>query len=92
MKAFLITTAMSTILATSAFAQTTAPKAPATPTPGMTDAAETRFKAADKDNNGSLTGEELASYKTVMPRIDTDKDGAVSRGEFAAAVKSGVIK
>jgi hypothetical protein len=70
-----------------AFAQATPPKMPAA------DAAvDAKFKAADKNNNGSLDGAELDTYKPNLAKIDTDKDGKISSAEFAAASKSGVIK
>jgi hypothetical protein len=78
-----------------------APKAPAaTPAPATTaapaaalDAAgETRFKSADKNNNGVLDGAEVESFKANMVKIDADKDGKISRAEFASALKGGVIK
>src|SRR5262245_35789792 len=73
----------------------TAPKAPTTPSAPaatMDSATEAKFKAADKDNNGVLEGAELNTYKADLAKIDTNKDGKVSRDEFAAAGKSGVIK
>ena len=70
-----------------AFAQTTPPKAPAA------DAAvDAKFKAADKNGNGSLDGAEVDAYKADLTKIDADKDGKISTAEFAAASKSGVIK
>lgn len=88
--------------ATGAFAQTTAPKTPVT-TPAATPAAapatttadaatEAKFKAADKSGKGFIQGGDLTPYKDVMSKVDTDKDGKISKAEFAAAVKSGVIK
>ena len=69
------------------FAQATRPAAPAA------DAAVVaKFKAADKNNNGSLDGTELEAYKTNMSKIDTDKDGKISQAEFVAAAKAGHIK
>lgn len=84
----------------SALAQTPAPtptpapaaKAPATPAVTIDAASEAKFKSVDKDNSGSLEGAELTAYKTDMVKIDADKDGKVSRAEFAAALKTGVIK
>jgi Ca2+-binding EF-hand superfamily protein len=64
-------------------------------TPGIAtgDAAvEAKFKAADKNNNGSLDGTELDAYKANLAQIDTDKDGKISLAEFQAANKSGVVK
>ena len=70
-----------------AFAQATPPKAPAA------DAAvDAKFKAVDKNNNGSLEGAELDAYKADLAKIDTNKDGKISSAEFAAATKSGLIK
>ena len=88
-----------TVASGSAYAQTSAPApaptpAPAAKAPAMTlDAAtEAKFKAVDKDNSGSLEASESTAYKADMAKIDTDKDGKVSRAEFAAAVKGGIIK
>ncbi len=92
MKTLLITAVLSTAFATNAaFAQAPSP-APSVPASGMTAATEAKFKAADKDGNGSLTGAELAPFKVDLAKIDTDKDGSISRVEFAAAAKAGVIK
>jgi hypothetical protein len=55
-------------------------------------AVEAKFKAIDKDNNGALEGAELSTFKDTLAKIDTNKDGKVSRDEFAAATKGGVIK
>ena len=55
-------------------------------------AVEVNFEAVDEDNSGTLDGAEIAAYKPVMAQIDTNKDGRVSREEFAAAVKAGTIK
>jgi hypothetical protein len=71
----------------SAFAQATPPAAPAA------DAAVVaKFKAVDKNSNGSLDGTELDAYKTTMTKIDADKDGKISQVEFLAATKAGHIK
>ncbi len=88
-----------------ALAQTSAPKTPvpaaptaapttATPAPAakMEPAVEARFKASDKDGNGMLSGTELTAFTADLSKIDANKDGNVSRDEFASAVKSGVIK
>jgi hypothetical protein len=70
-----------------AFAQATPPAALAA------DAAvEAKFKAADKNSSGTLEGAEVEVYKATMAQIDTNKDGKVSREEFAAASKAGTIK
>ncbi len=55
-------------------------------------AVEAKFKAADKDGSGNLEGAELEPMKAQMTRIDTDKDGKVSRQEFAAAARAGLIR
>lgn len=80
------------LAATPVLAQTTAPKSPMAPTSTMDPAAEAKFKSADKDGNGTLSGAEVTAYKADMARIDANKDGSVSRDEFASAVKTGVIK
>jgi len=75
------------LVAGSALAQT------ATPTAATADAAvAAKFKAADKNGNGSLDGAELDAYKADLAKIDTDKDGKISLAEFQAASKSGVVK
>jgi len=73
-----------------AIAQTT--PAP-TQAPAAADAAvDAKFKAADKNGSGSLEGVEVDAFKTNLTKIDSDKDGKVSRAEFAAATKAGLIK
>ena len=75
------------LVAGPALAQTT------TPTAATADAAiAAKFKAADKNGNGSLDGAELEAYKANLPKIDTDKDGKISMAEFTAASKSGLVK
>ena len=87
---FVTATAVALVLASSAaLAQATKPAAPA----ASSDAAVTaKFKSADKNNNGSLDGAEVDTYKADMTKIDADKDGKISQAEFTAATKSGVIK
>jgi EF hand len=70
-----------------ALAQTTPPAAPA-----ADPAVETKFKTADKNGNGTLEGAEVDAYKANLAKIDTNKDGKVSRDEFATAAKAGLIK
>ncbi|HWE16587.1 MAG TPA: hypothetical protein VG758_05300 [Hyphomicrobiaceae bacterium] len=65
-----------------AYAQTTAPS----------PADEAKFKAADKNSNGALEGGETDAYKANMTQIDTNKDGKLTREEFFAALKSGLIR
>ncbi len=91
MKHAVLATVIAVALAPAALAQTKTP-APATGTASMDSAAEAKFKAADKNANGTLEGAEADAYKANMAKIDTDKDGKVSRAEFAAAARSGVIK
>jgi len=62
------------------------------PTPAVDAAVEAKFKAADKNSSGTLEGAEIDAFKASLTQIDTNKDGKVSRDEFAAASKSGVIK
>lgn len=103
MTKFLATYTLAILVASgAALAQTAAPGTPASPTiknapvaPSATTgdaASDAKFKAADKDNSGVLDGAELSAYKANMAKIDTDKDGKISRLEFAGAVKAGVIK
>ncbi len=85
----------SSVISGAAFAQTVAPTAPAVKpaaTPAIDPAADVKFKAVDKDSSGQIDGAELTIYKAEMAKIDTDKDGKISRAEFAAASKAGVIK
>ena len=65
-----------------------------TTTPSVTGeaAVAAKFKAADKNGNGSLDGAELETYKADLAKIDTDKDGKISMAEFSAASKSGLVK
>ncbi len=75
---------------------TTPPAATTMPSTGsataMDAATDAKFKAADKANKGFIEGAALEPYKSVMVKVDTDKDGKISRAEFAAGVKAGVIK
>ncbi len=51
---------------------------------------EAAFKAADKDNDGTLTREEAKAMPRVSKNfdaIDTDKDGTVSLDEIKASIK-----
>lgn len=52
---------------------------------------EAAFKAADKDNDGTLDKEEAKAMPRVakqFDKIDADKDGTVSLEEIGAAMKS----
>jgi len=82
------------VVSGSALAQTPAPKTQTPPAAAaaIDPAVDAKFKAVDKNNNGVLDGAELTLYKADMAKIDTDKDGKISRAEFAVAVKSGLIK
>lgn len=76
-----------------AASSTTTPPAASTGAVVTMDAAtEAKFKAADKANKGVIEGAALEPYKPVMAKVDTDKDGKISKAEFAAAAKAGVIK
>jgi hypothetical protein len=78
---------MALALVSAAHAQS---KPPSGSMPSAAD--EAKFKAADKNSNGTLEGTETEAFKANMTRIDKDRDGKVTREEFAAASKSGVIK
>ncbi len=99
MKKALSASLLALALATSghAIAQTTpaaqpaaSPSASAAPVV-LDPAAEAKFKAADPKATGFIEGAALKPYEPVMKEIDTDKDGKISRAEFAAAVKAGII-
>ena len=96
MQKILASAALAIVLASgSSIAQTPVPTAPAAPPASavtLDAATEAKFKSADKDGSGTLDGAETDAYKADMAKIDTNKDGKVTRDEFAAAVKSGVIK
>ena len=94
MKHTAIATLLVIAVAPMAFAQTQT-KPPTTSPPSQTataDPVEAKFKAADKNGNGMLEGAETDTYKADLTKIDTNKDGKVSRDEFQSAAKSGVIK
>jgi hypothetical protein len=55
-------------------------------------AVEARFKTADKNSSGTLEGAEVEAYKATLAKIDANKDGKVSREEFAVATRAGLIK
>ena len=85
-------------LAGAAIAQTapTTPPVSAPATTGSIDKAdpthEAKWKALDKDNKGVLEGAALDSLKPMLSQVDTNKDGKVSKDEFMAAAKAGIIK
>lgn len=62
------------------------------PGPSIDASADMRFKAADKNNNGSLDGAELTEFNSVMAQVDKNKDGRISRSEFMDGFKAGYIK
>ena len=81
------------LIAGPALAQTTTPTTKPTTAAVTGEAAvAAKFKAADKNGNGSLDGAELDAYKADLAKIDTDKDGKISLAEFQAASKAGVVK
>lgn len=93
MKQTMMSVATAIVLATgSAIAQTPAPTTTPPAAFKMDAATEAKFKAVDKNNNGSLEGAEVDAFKADMSKIDTNKDSRVSPLEFDAAVKSGLIK
>jgi hypothetical protein len=77
-------------LAPAAHAQSRQPSG--SPPSAATPADEAKFKAADKNGNGALEGTETDAYKADMTKVDTNKDGKLTREEFLAALKSGVIR
>jgi hypothetical protein len=84
-------TVVALALAPVVYAQTQKPSG-SPPSATMQGADEAKFKAADKNGNGALEGPETDAYKASMTKIDTNKDGKVTREEFLAASKSGVIR
>ena len=85
-------------LAGAAIAQT-APTTPPVGAPATTGsigkadpAHEAKWNALDKDNKGVLEGAALDSLKPVMGQVDANKDGKVSKDEFMAAAKAGIVK
>jgi EF hand len=90
--------ALTMALSGTAWAQTAPSTAPATkpsataPAVTMDPATEAKFKAADTSGKGVIDGADLEPFKPLMSQIDTDKDGKISRAEYAAAAKAGVIK
>ena len=99
MKTLLIGTSLAlTLLAGQALAETTAtPAKPAATaaqpaTPAADASVEAKFKAADKNSSGALETTEAEAYKSVMAKVDTNKDGKISQDEFMAGSKAGLIK
>jgi hypothetical protein len=92
MRYALLATLIALALAPAVHAQSKSPSGspPAASTPSPAD--EAKFKAADKNSNGALEGAEADAFRANMTRIDTNKDGKVTREEFFAATKSGVIR
>ena len=72
------------VASSAALAQTTPPAAP-------TSAADAKVKAGDKNCNGTLEGAEVDAFKANLAKIDANKDGKISRDEFAAASKAGTV-
>jgi hypothetical protein len=58
----------------------------------MDPAVEAKFKAADPKGTGFIEGAALKPFEPMMKDIDTEGEGRISRVEFAAAVKAGIIK
>ena len=90
--AFAQTTPMTPSTPPAASSTTTPPAASTGAVVTMDAATEAKFKAADKANKGVIEGAALEPYKSVMAKVDTDKDGKISKAEFAAASKAGIIK
>jgi len=80
-----------TRLISSAFALAAVLALPGVVLADNTDKLETAFKAADKDNDGTLDKEEAKALPRVSKNfdaIDTDKDGTVSMDEIKAFMKA----
>lgn len=56
------------------------------------DPVDAKFAAADSDKSGTLEGKEADAYKADLTKIDTDKDGKISKQEFHVAAMTGLIK
>ena len=70
-----------------------APKtATTTPAVKADPANDAKFKSLDKNANGVIEGSELSAVTAELAKIDTDKDGKISRAEFDVAIKAGIIK
>jgi uncharacterized protein with FMN-binding domain len=91
MKYPVLAAAVALALAPAVYAQSKQPSA-SPPSATTQGADEAKFKAADKNGNGALEGPETEAYKASMTKIDINKDGKVTREEFLAASKSGVIR
>ena len=86
MKASIMISTIALVLAaTPALAQTKA-------TAAGKATAEEKFVAADRDKSGQLEGAEATPYRVAMAKIDANKDGKISKAEFVAAAKAGVIR
>ena len=87
--------AVAMLLAGAALAQTP-PPAVSGGTTGSIEKAdpamEAKWKALDKDGKGYIDGAGLQAFKPVMTQIDTNGDGKLSKEEFMAAAKAGIIK
>jgi EF hand len=79
------------IAAAPAWAQTAAPAAPAGPkATGDTKASDAAFAKVDKNADGKVTKDEVEKMPGIASKfdmLDADKDGALSKAEFAAAPK-----
>ena len=76
-----------------------APSAPAPSKPSSApaqakpaDPVDIKFMTVDKDKSGMLEGAELDTYKADLAKINSNKDGKVSKEEFNMAMKTGLIK
>ncbi len=56
------------------------------------DPVDAKFVAADTDKSGTLEGKETDAFKADLAKIDTNKDGKVSKQEFEVAMLTGLIK
>jgi hypothetical protein len=89
MRYAVLATVIALALAPAGYAQQQ-PSPPSSSAPSAAD--DAKFKAADKNGNGALEGTETDAFKAKMTQIDSNKDGKVTREEYLAAAKSGVIR
>ena len=50
------------------------------------------WKDFDQDDDDFLSDAEAARLKSVLAVVDTNKDGNISKDEFLAACKKGILK
>src|SRR5262245_17139430 len=50
------------------------------------------WNRADVNHKGVLDGKELDKFRSVLNRVDTNKDGKISQSEFMTACQKGELK